>query len=808
MKKVQYLKMNIIFIFFCVFSLLIFPTLVQASTNQELPVIEIEDISETFTPQTYGNWDYYTIEPGTDYPYIEYLGLSGEAYYTDARTYDFRQYSTDLIKNEDIGSILRSDDSRSISNPFFDPESYPRAVRTESKNEAIFQLKQKTPFNVHLDYSFTFLAEADIPYIGQINHSDPFFLDIEIRNEDASGWVYLTQAWPSIYNLKYHSMTYPVFPQNESITQSFEITLDGTSLVTITPHRMDLPSSFITLEANTSYSGEISQGGILEIDEDTNFISYGKNEIFSICIFSLQMEEGKSYKLYLNTINHLPTGFPSDLLIYFIDDFVQIHSGTLDYEDELMISASESGDASLVIQAIGMMDLEYTLYFKEMAEEDKITYEIKFNEDLSLEEDQFYYFTLLVPSVLAINWTEFYSLSFYIQDPISEDLRYLTNHNFFDPEYGWLYGDSVGDLGTNWRYIPVGNYKIYVNDKDSSQALIRFNVIPINDLSNSETNVINKDSIVAFEPQMIKNQYNMINLSTSDRIHQSVLYEYSIIEKFGEGIYSTSSGTRLGYYESGGSLYPWDFDGVNIYSDLPTLKSEVPIIIIRPYQAFDSANNITTNYAATLKVTCSVATDYYPSISKDFIGYGYFISKTGISGTSSVTLDDFVPSGYQILGIPLMLEPYNLYNISVHLTGDVSFRDHIYVHGGNLKSLLVFNEYDRKYSENETIDTFTILTVSSISYLYINIDKSSDIARLDISFETISSSELYFESLEMLKFLWTTERNKGEVANKELAATQIIPSEMKPATPAFEFLIVVVAIITCISIFRKRQKMY
>ncbi|MFX1547611.1 MAG: hypothetical protein ACFFCU_15525, partial [Promethearchaeota archaeon] len=89
MKKVQFLKMNVTFNLVFVFSFLIFPTVVHATTNQKLPVIEIEDICETCTPRFYKGWDYYIIEPGTYYPYVEYLGVSGAAYYTEVGSYGF-----------------------------------------------------------------------------------------------------------------------------------------------------------------------------------------------------------------------------------------------------------------------------------------------------------------------------------------------------------------------------------------------------------------------------------------------------------------------------------------------------------------------------------------------------------------------------------------------------------------------------------------------------------------------------------------------------------------------------------------------
>ncbi|MFX0118773.1 MAG: hypothetical protein ACFFB2_02630 [Promethearchaeota archaeon] len=808
MKKVQFLKMNVTFNLVFVFSFLIFPTVVHATTNQKLPVIEIEDICETCTPRFYKGWDYYIIEPGTYYPYVEYLGVSGAAYYTEVGSYGFSEYSTNLAQNENMGYFLRSDDYQSTYNPFLDAEVYPRAVRTESRNEADYQIKQKTPFNVHIDYSFTFLAEANTPYKGQINYTDPFFLDIELRDEDAFGWVVLTQSEPSMYYLNYQSMTYPVFPQNETITQSFEITLSETSLVTVTPHRMKLPSSLPTIELNTSYTGEISQGGIFNLDTDTDFISYEENNIFSLRIFSLPIEEGKSYKLYLNTIDHLGSigGLPpSDLLFYFIEDYVQIHSGSLD-QNGLLISTSKSGDISLVIHAIGIMNLEYTLYFTEISKEAETTDGIRFNEDISLDEDQFYNFTIITPSIFAINWTDDYSLSFYLQDSITGNLQYLTNDNYFNPEYGWLYGESLGDLGTNWRYIPAGNYSVFVRYKGNSEAMIRFNVISINEASDSETVIINTNSLVAFEPQIMRNQYNRINLSTSDRIHQAILYEYSIIGKYGEGIYPTSSWIQIGHYETGGLLYPWDYDDVGIYSDLTTLKSEVPIVIVRPYQAYDNTNTMTVNYSATLTLTSSVTADHHPFISGDYIGDGYFIPQIGISGTSSIALGDQDPFGYQILGIPLLLEPYRLYNISVHLTGDAVFIDQLYVHGGNLPSLLVFDEYERKHTVNGTIDEFFILTVSSMSYLYINIYKESVNVNLRISIESLPSSIMYFESLEMKNYPWTTERHEGEMSNKEFAATQIIPPEMKGAAPAFEFLITLTAMIICVDFIRKRQK--
>ncbi|MFX1517626.1 MAG: hypothetical protein ACFFC6_15080, partial [Promethearchaeota archaeon] len=262
----------------------------------QIPVIEItEDKSTLFPGTTYGDYDYYVLPPGSNFFDVKYLGTTtSDAHYTKLPfSFDyFDDDSSTLTKDAMVPGSFLQNTSRNSYHHFYSAEPYPTAVKIDTTRNPEFEFTRRQPISLHMDYSFTFLADKDIEYWGWINSSEPFFLDVNSR-DNTEGTLSFASALPDLLTLGAGKkrMTFPIFPIDGEI-QNFTLSFDDNTLVTLTPHPWEFPDYIPSIEVNTSVSGDIIQGGFNEVDQKSGEMAYLENDIFSIRMFNISIEEG------------------------------------------------------------------------------------------------------------------------------------------------------------------------------------------------------------------------------------------------------------------------------------------------------------------------------------------------------------------------------------------------------------------------------------------------------------------------------------------------------------------------------------
>ena len=90
---------------------------------ESIPVIEIEEIKDTFEPSTYLDNDYYIVNPGEEVPLsTKYMGESSSYFYTQVASNTYGSLSTTINSGDvlDPTSNLMSADTRYYTQPFFE----------------------------------------------------------------------------------------------------------------------------------------------------------------------------------------------------------------------------------------------------------------------------------------------------------------------------------------------------------------------------------------------------------------------------------------------------------------------------------------------------------------------------------------------------------------------------------------------------------------------------------------------------------------------------------------------------------------
>ncbi|MFX0123566.1 MAG: hypothetical protein ACFFAE_07975 [Candidatus Hodarchaeota archaeon] len=823
-----------------IFSLLtiVFISSFISSGNTQIPVIELKEDSAYFVPTgLHDDWLYYVNPPGTDLRGSEvlYKGISGTqngeyTYFSDYYPIDYNQWShssVSLERNEDVHDDLLSNTTRYGYHPLFNPEPYPRAVRIQSTFKPIFEYSHKKAINLHMDYSFSFMAEANTNYFGFLNTSDPFFLDIHIYDCDADGQILFSDVFPLeghwIGNLE-KKMTYPFIPRNNSVTPlNFTLWLDQGSLVTLIPHSWEFPDYLPSIEVNRTYSGEIDQGKYQVIED--NEIIYPDNEMFSIRMFNLKLVENNYYELFIDFKALERTSCTSSQpFIWLVAENIDILPNSGFNQNGYRFYAMKNESATLVFYSQSWSSGEYTIYYQTfiLETEEMEAHPLTFNENIQLEYNTYYYFTLDAPHMIAVNYSYYYYFGLYIPGSQPNEWLYVESQNFFNPENGNLVGDWVGDIGNNWRYFPAGTYAIKISWYWSDSE-IRFTKIPVRSPSMVS---VNKNSIFAFEVPLTGNRINFVNISTNDQFipNQRVHYEYSWVGKYNEmikDVYS-SGNVWLGNRNISEEWLQWDSNNTLLESFLPTRDYETPILLIRPFTAENSTYQFPDPFTATLTVSTNVpiiqhSTYFY----RDLIGGGYFIPKDDVTASSSFTVNDDVYAGTDHLyGIPLALPKNRIYNITASLYGNFSTGsslavmnatlDGMNIHGGNLNNLAIFSTMDSGWDGNKHWSTMLILTVSRRSYLYLDVSRTLNgtnyrNATLEIYIRDITAT---FLDIEIPPHTYNATRLHQEIRNTRLLVSQIIPPEMKKSTPGFELVLTLsgfIAIATGIT-YKRRKK--
>jgi len=791
-------------------------TSINSSISTPLPVIEIKEEKATYIPTaTLGDYDYYALPPGSDFSNVKYIGTTTtDAHYTRWPFADPPNYfdSSSSTLTEDIWvplSFLRNT-SRISYHPFYSDEPYPTAVRIDTTRSPEFEFTRKQPISLHMDYSFTFLAESGIDYWGWINSSDPFLLDVYSR-DNTDGTLSFASALPDLLNLGSgrKRMTFPIFPIDGEI-QNFTLSFDDNTLVTLTPHPWSLPNYIPHIEVNTSVSGDIIQGGFYEVDQDSGEMSYLENDIFSIRMFNVSLEEGEYYKIYLNLAYDSPFGGPIGPQTFLIGKNFEEVSGDLN-EDGMTVYAKQSENVTIILYSAGYSKAHYTIYFQNIPPITKFDIlPLLLNTNVSLDYETYYTFTLENAHMMAINWTAPFDLEFYVQGASQSDWILKTYESFFDPEPGNLLGDGINDIGDNWRYMPAGTYAVVVTDY-SIDSQIRFTAIPIFQPSDSPISV-NENSIYAFEFPLIWNRLNLINISTTDQINQSIRYEWNWIGKYLEFVTPLPGNAWIGNQQNNSVWVGYDENETTIRDFHPLLDSEIPILMIHPHEARNMTDPI-NNFIATLSITSTVASNQNYDM-----GEGYFIPQSSISSSAKYEVnDDIINETDQIYGIPLNLIPYNIYNITVLLQGNyTNFGDLnasfelLMLFGGNLYSLEIFETQTQTTTDTNDSISLLILTVSTSSCLFLDIARGYNgthlmNSTLNVFIERIPTTPMEFD-LPTHEYKATV--SSHEVFSEQLLATKIEASEMKrpERTPGFEVVTTLCLLVISVMLTRKRGK--
>ncbi|MFX0086558.1 MAG: hypothetical protein ACFFAU_12880 [Candidatus Hodarchaeota archaeon] len=794
--------------------ILLSPIAVKAD---QIPIVPMGEMEDTFTPTAYADWNYYILPPGTEYRDVIYQGQSGtslDTRYTDVRTNDFTNYGRILNRGEFItsSSILR-DDSRDSAHDFFNYTIYPRAVRIASDRNPKFVKRERSSLSLHMDYSATFFAQGETVYYGFINTSDPFFLDIDVSGTKVSGEISFSSTHPAMgytFGVPEKKMTYPFIPINEGL-QYFMLETNASTLITLTPHEWKLPNWYPKLELDTIFTEEFDQGDTWYIDKDTDQLVKPDNEMFSLRMFELALEKDQYYRINaVFDMDEVKPGVPGEPPVTFlIGEYYEIISGDLD--QGLQIYAPENESLILVMYSPGEAHGIYSIFFQETLPIS--LYEIEpltFNTDVTLEYEILYTFTLDNPIVIRINSSDVFQYEIYMKTPTGT----------------WDYKTNQGFIGGTWQYIPAGTYGLMVTSMTTG-AEIRFNSVSVQSPSPLAYS-INEESILAFELPFTRNRINFVNISTTDHINQSITYSYNIISKYNEFVTTSSSSATIGNEETNGIWNAWPlYNNTPILEYFPVRDHDKPILLLYPTSAHNTTHPAITQttFSGSVRVTTNVAIDQsyafkdFDALYDAFSGLnfdGVFIPTSPISSTTNFNVNrDRTIDRNQLYGIQMNLDPYCIYNITAYLIGNysttaslnVTFQRPMYAFGANLQEIDIFQAQISDSNDLQAWRSFLILTVSEITYLYLDLYRwgSSPYynATLQININKIGVQNMEFQ----LEQEYNDTVNEAEVRSKGLLVKQITPAEMKKASPAFETIIALVALVSfSIVVTKKRRK--
>jgi hypothetical protein len=782
----------------------------------QIPIVPIGEMEDTFTPTTYADWDYYVLPPETEYRDVCYQGQSGtssDTRYTDVRANDFTNYGRILTRGELItsSSILR-DDTRTSSHDFFNSTTYPRAVRIASDRNPEFVKREISYLSLHMDYSATFFAQGNTHYYGYINTSEPFFLDISVSSSKVSGEITFGSTHPTMgytFGDPEMEMTYPFVPTNEGL-QEFMLETNASTLVTLTPHIWKFPSWLPTLELDTIFTQEFNQGDTWYKDKDTDLLVEPDNPMFSLRMFELSLEEEQYYRINaVFDMDEVKPGVPGDPPVsYLIGEYYEMLSGDLD--QGLQIYAPENETLILVMYSPGEAHGSYSIFFQETLPISLYEMEpLTFNTDITLEYEILYTFTLTDPILISVNSSAAFDYEIYMK-----------THTGI-----WDYKANEGFIGGTWRYIPTGSYGLIVTSF-SAGAEIRFKSVPVQAPS-SLAYSINEESILAIELPFTRNRINFANISTTDPINQSITYSYSFISKYEEFVTTSSSSATIGNEETNGVWNAWPvYNNTPILEYFPVRDHDAPILLLYPTSAHNTTHPAIdqTTFSGSVKVTINEAIDQsyaykaFDGLYNAFEGTNYagvFIPTSPISSTTNFNVNrDRTADRNQIYGIPMNLDPYSIYNITAYLIGNystsaslnVTFQRPMYAFGANLREIDIFQAQISDSNDLQAWRSFLILTVSEITYLYLDLYRQGSSpyynATLRITINKIGAPNMEFQ----LDQDYNDTVSDAEVRSTGLLVKQITPAEMKKASPAFETIIGLVALVSFSIVVTKKRR--
>ena len=123
--------------------------------------------------------------------------------------------------------------------------------------------------------------------------------------------------------------------------------------------------------------------------------------------------------------------------------------------------------------------------------------------------------------------------------------------------------------------------------------------------------------------------------------------------------------------------------------------------------------------------------------------------------------------------------------------------------GGNSKYLEIFMTPDRVTTNEYQQDSVLILTVSDLTYLYVDVlrETTNHNATLQVTITKLPATAMQFA----IDQVYNNTISEYEVKSTSLLVKEIKPSEMKKAAPGFELSLVFIALVIS-SVFASRKR--
>ena len=792
-----------------------------------VPILQPKEVTNTFKPTSIGKNSYYIVQPDSNIPSSVYTGsVPGTFTGSSSGSLSYGKSSVQYLTEDSISSSYSSAGSIPSANPFINELfPVPKAVQIDNTNSSLIY-KETTPFSIHIDQSLTFFGESGKVYYALLDQTGNIVLDIDVKDSSATANLFIysnTHLLFSRFGITRASI--PVLANDEHYI--FVIQVSGAdSLVTVAPHVLN--NNQLTSESvnvNNSAKFNVNQGECFI--SANNKLSGTENLVTKFNLFNLPDQSNNYYSIYLDiqNLDKSNTGCNNygSIFSYLLnqtndgsnsDPFrsmtnAQIISGSLD-QNSLTLRALNTGTLQLVLESIGHLNSDVTVFFRQITTPKPQTQEvpIPINKATRIYTNVYNTFTVPQNSVLAVNFTGgVYNpevLSFYSYNSSAMVWNYITD--FSQTVSGNLLTTNTNTINYhNYMYLPSGTYGI-MNYDSSTNLKFTINIIPITiiDGATSESVQINNQSVYAFQPTVTNYiQFQLFNLTSQTHDNFTVQYEYAIIGKYNEGVnvkQSTSSFIGNKRYANGWQGYTTNNSNILVNDKYSTIVA--PIVILHPIGATNASSLSTvTSYSTQLTIKTSLYNqNNWGQIER--INVPPVTTKTTFN-----TKNDGFSNTYEIYyWIPLATDANSLYNVTIFTSGNYTNSNRnltIYsfgttVTGGKYSNLNTgFNDITINNATTSLLSQL-LLTQSNPSYLSLILDRGNNGNYVNGTF-TVQITKLSVGSMNFPNALYnnlnTLTWNKT-VSTFEVADNSILFSVVTPggSAPGFEIFIAVIGL--------------
>ena len=481
-----------------------------------VPILQPKETTNTFTPTAVGKKSYYIVQPNSNIPTSMYSGsVPGTFTGTSISSEGYGKLTNLYLNNAVIPSSYSSAYSIFSANNFVnEPFPVANAVQIDNTNSTLVY-KDTTPFSIHIDQSLTFFGENGKSYYAVLDQSGNLVLDIDVKDSSASATVFVYSNNHLILSRTVSRASIPVLANTGSYV--FVIQVNGAdSLITIAPHTLN--SNQLTtqsVDVNDSSKLTVSQGECYT--SGNNQVSGSQNLVTKFNLFNLPVQSNSYYSIYVDVqnldnynygcinygsilpylLNKTNDGSNSDPITSMTN--AQVISGSLD-SNSLTLRAINSGNLQLVLESIGHLNDDITIFFRQITPPKPQTQElpVAINTASRLYTNTYNTFTVPQNSVLAVNYTgtgNAETLSFYSFNSSYNVWNF--NYDFSQTVNGNLLTTNANTISSgDWMYLPSGTYAVKTSET-SSNVKFTINIIPITILNDatSKTVQINNQSV-------------------------------------------------------------------------------------------------------------------------------------------------------------------------------------------------------------------------------------------------------------------------------------------------------------------------